>query len=356
MRHGTADIRAAAQGRWPEIHVALGIPTHLLNTRRHQPCPHCGGKDRYRYTDHKHGGGYICNQCTPEGGSGFDLLMLVFGYSFAESVKQVSAVLGLSDGKAGQYSPLPAKQPEQPPEDKQAALLAVWNEALPLDGKDPASLYLRTRGLRLTGGLPGAIRYTEGLVDYWYRGQDGGAHILGRFTAMLAVIAYNGQMQGLHITYLQQKGGVWRKLTASHPDTDEALPAKKMKARYAGALNGAAVHLGTPDGQGRLLVAEGIESALAGMEMFGLPAAAALSANGMERFRWLPETRELYIAADNDPSRTGIKAAETLARRAVLAGLTAKIWQSAALGYDVLDEWKWRQEKSRPEQDGNKKL
>ena len=356
MRHGTADIRAAAQGRWPEIHAALGIPTHLLNTRKHQPCPRCGGRDRYRYTDYQGTGGYICNQCTPEGGSGFDLLMLIFGYDFTEALQQVAALLGLSDGRAGQYSPLPAKQPEHPLEDKQAALLAVWNAARPLDGKDPASLYLRTRGLRLTGGLPGAIRYTEGLVDYWYRGQDGGAHILGRFTAMLAVIAYNDQMQGLHITYLQQEGGAWRKLDMPHPDTGEPLPAKKMKARYAGALGGAAVQLSAPDGQGRLLVAEGIESALAGMEMFGLPAAAALSANGMERFRWPPETRELYIAADHDPSRTGIKAAEALARRAVLAGLTAKIWQSEALGYDVLDEWKGRQEKSRPEQDGNKKL
>ena len=73
-------------GRWPEIHAALGIPAKLLNTRKHQPCPHCGGKDRFRYTDHKHGGGYICNQCTPEGGSGFDLLTLVFGYSFTEAV------------------------------------------------------------------------------------------------------------------------------------------------------------------------------------------------------------------------------------------------------------------------------
>ena len=49
-----------------------------------------------------------------QGGSGFDLLMLVFGYSFTESVNQVSALLGLSDGLHGQYAPLPAR-PEQPP-------------------------------------------------------------------------------------------------------------------------------------------------------------------------------------------------------------------------------------------------
>ena len=48
--------------------------------------------------DDSDSGGYICNQCTPKGGSGFDLLSLVFGYSFTESVNQVSALLGLSDG------------------------------------------------------------------------------------------------------------------------------------------------------------------------------------------------------------------------------------------------------------------
>ena len=65
MKPDLTAIKNAAYGRWPEIHAALGIPAKLLNTRKHQPCPHCGGKDRY--TDHKHGGGYICNQCAPEG-------------------------------------------------------------------------------------------------------------------------------------------------------------------------------------------------------------------------------------------------------------------------------------------------
>lgn len=89
-----SDLKAAAQGRWPAIHAALGIPQELLNTRKHQPCPNCGGRNRYRYTNHQESGGYICNQCGS--GSGFDLIMLVFGYSFTESVNQVSALLGMA--------------------------------------------------------------------------------------------------------------------------------------------------------------------------------------------------------------------------------------------------------------------
>lgn len=275
MKPDLTEIKNAAYSRWPEIHAALGIPAKLLNTRKHQPCPHCGGKDRFRYTDHKHGGGYICNRCAPEGGSGFDLLMLVFGYSFTESVNQVSA-------------------------------------------------------------------------------------LLGHYPALLAAIEREGELQGLHITYLQAdypkpcgEDGLhapeWRKLAASHPDTGETLPAKKMKARYAGALNGAAVHLGTPDRQGRLLAAEGIETALAASAMFDLPAAAGLSAHGLSAFDWPPETRELYIAADNDLSRTGIKAAEALARRAHAAGLTVKIWQPDKAGTDALDEWNARKGRLKTE-------
>ena len=55
-RPDLSDIRAAALGRWPQIHAALGIPAHLLDKRKHQPCPGCGGQDRYRYTDHQESG------------------------------------------------------------------------------------------------------------------------------------------------------------------------------------------------------------------------------------------------------------------------------------------------------------
>lgn len=353
IRPSIADIRNAAYGRWPEIHAALGIPARLLNTRKHQPCPHCGGKDRFRYTDHKHGGGYICNQCTPEGGSGFDLLMLVFGYSFTEAVNQVAALLGLSGGRAERREPLPMPaKPEQPPQNHQAALLAAWGEALPLDGNDPASLYLQARGIPPESWPIKAVCHHHAL-PYWAvrdsKGDTAAPVMIGRHPAMLAAIERNGELQGLHITYLQQKGGVWRKLTALHPDTGEVLPAKKMKARYAGALNGAAVHLGTPDRQGRLLAAEGIETALAASSLFGLPAAACLSAHGLSAFDWPPETRELYIAADNDLSRTGIKAAEALARRAHAAGLTVKIWQPDKAGTDALDEWNARKGRLKTE-------
>lgn len=97
------------------------------------------------------------------------------------------------------------------------------------------------------------------------------------------------------------------------------------------------------DQQGRLLVAEGIETALAARALFQLPAVAALSANGMRRFEIPANVQEIYIAADNDHSRTGFHAAHDLAVRAIKQGVIAHIWQPEIAGMDALDEYNRRQ-------------
>ncbi len=235
-----ADLKAAAYGRWPEIHAALGIDPRYLNPRRHCPCPRCGGKDRYRYTDYQGRGGFICNQCYPEGGSGFDLLMLVFGYDFAEAARQVAAVLGLAGGHAERHTPrpMPAPTPAKLQPDYLPAMLSWWEEAFPLADGDPVTGYLKTRGLPLPETLPAALRY-EPALPYWVQLSDE-RHCLICTAAMLAAITTpDGQLKGIHQTYLQHDGaGGWCKLAATHPETGEALPAKKMRARFSGSLNG----------------------------------------------------------------------------------------------------------------------
>jgi len=46
-----SDAIAAAQGRWPEILAALAGLSDAELSDRHQPCPRCGGTDRYRFDD-----------------------------------------------------------------------------------------------------------------------------------------------------------------------------------------------------------------------------------------------------------------------------------------------------------------
>ena len=136
---------AAADGQWPRLLIELAglVPEQLQN--RHQPCPACGGTDRFRWDQDAGGGSWFCNQCGGKehsggGGNGLDLLLRVSGWDFATAVRRVEAHLGLPAGAspaqpepllplpqlptatraaevrpAARASSRPARIPEQPP-------------------------------------------------------------------------------------------------------------------------------------------------------------------------------------------------------------------------------------------------
>lgn len=89
-------------GRWPDILQQLaGITPEQLNGR-HQPCPACGGTDRFRWSRDDGPGGWFCNQCGGKdhqggAGSGIDLLMRIRGWtSYLDAMRHVEAHLGLT--------------------------------------------------------------------------------------------------------------------------------------------------------------------------------------------------------------------------------------------------------------------
>ncbi len=43
------DLRELCRGRWPSIFHSLGINFRMDG--KHGPCPFCGGKDRFRFSD-----------------------------------------------------------------------------------------------------------------------------------------------------------------------------------------------------------------------------------------------------------------------------------------------------------------
>ena len=93
------------------------------------------------------------------------------------------------------------------------------------------------------------------------------------------------------------------------------------------------------DEQGRLCVAEGIETALAAHELFALPVWACLSANGMKSLVLPDGLQELLIVADHDsPSPVGYEAAHSLAVRAIKQGIKVRLWQPEEENADALDE------------------
>ena len=148
--------------------------------------------------------------------------------------------------------------------------------------------------------LPENVRFLPE-KDYWTTGEDKPL-LLGSFPCMVCAIHdMDEELQGLHLTYLQAsydkpcgEGGLhaprYQKLAIKHPETGEALSAKKMRSRKKGSISGQAVHLFPIPENGRLVIAEGIETALAARELFnahdwGLY--AALSANSMANFQFL---------------------------------------------------------------------
>jgi putative DNA primase/helicase len=109
------DVLAAAAGQWPRLLIELAAlaPEQLEN--RHQPCPSCGGTDRYRWDRDDGPGGWFCNQCGGRdqrggGGSGMDLLLRLTGWDFATAARRIEAHLALPAGKATSPSvPVPQK-------------------------------------------------------------------------------------------------------------------------------------------------------------------------------------------------------------------------------------------------------
>ncbi len=78
-------------GRWREVLPRLGVDKKFL-TGKNGPCPACGGKDRFRFTDRTKNGDYYCNQCGA--GLGFKLVMKVNGWDARITTKQIRRVIG----------------------------------------------------------------------------------------------------------------------------------------------------------------------------------------------------------------------------------------------------------------------
>jgi len=100
-----ADLVRAARGRWPEILACLGGLTDQQLTDAHQPCPLCGGTDRYRFDDKDGSGSWFCNRCGGKhqnggAGNGMDLLMRVKGWDYKQAARAVEEHLGIGAEKA----------------------------------------------------------------------------------------------------------------------------------------------------------------------------------------------------------------------------------------------------------------
>ena len=94
------NIQELTNGRWPDLLTQLAGLTPDQLTDTHQPCPLCGGEDRYRFDDLDGTGSWYCNQCggkdhTGGGGNGMDMLMRRTGLTYPEACKRIEQHLNI---------------------------------------------------------------------------------------------------------------------------------------------------------------------------------------------------------------------------------------------------------------------
>lgn len=155
------NVKAAAHGKWPDILHNLAGLDHGQLRNKHQPCPACGGTDRYRFDDKTGDGEHYCNQCEP--GDGLSLLRKVTGWDFPTALQRVSEYLGITEGttpspeetarhKERQRKTHERQEKEDTEKRKQAAKLAnaIWLESTPATQNTPR---LARKGLKPAGTI-----------------------------------------------------------------------------------------------------------------------------------------------------------------------------------------------------------
>lgn len=286
--------------RWESILISLGVSVDFLS-KKHGPCPICGGKDRFRFDNKGGRGTWFCSHCGA--GDGMSLLQKLNGWSFSQAAREVERVLGVS------RQDVPRQEFTE--EQKKQALRRAYTESRPVVHGDVVWTYLNRRtGITC---VPSAIRLHPNL-----------RYEAGRsFPAMLAVVTMpDGCASTMHRTWLDGSGG--------------KAPVDEPKKVMAGSIKTAAIRLAGLES--RLGIAEGIETALRASVLFGVPTWAAISAGGMRDWEAPEGVTEVVIFGDNDANYTGQNAAFALAHRLAMRGIKTDVRIPSKTGADWADE------------------
>lgn len=282
-------IKLRAHGQWTPVLKGLGVADEILS-RKNQPCPMCGGTDRFQYTDRFGDGNYHCRGCGA--GGGLKLAQACLGIDFIELLEKLERLLG-NPAQLGTDEPVGPS-----PWRLKALCKRIWREARPIALGDEVDRYLRNRGLQLSA-YPKTLRCHPSLGYYERNGAK--STKVAEYPAMLACVqGPHGRAVTLHRTYV-----------ADGAKLADRAPKKLLSA----GISGAAVRL--QEATDEVSVTEGIETGLAVLIGTAAPVWSALSCGNLERL-WVPDTvRRIRVYADNDADSEfdGQASAYALARR-----------------------------------------
>jgi putative DNA primase/helicase len=157
-----------------------------------------------------------------------------------------------------------------------------------------------------------------------------------RFPVMATLIVdIDGHPIGIHLTYLRFDG------------SDKIDVADKSDQRECrGKIGGGTIRLAPYEPGRELIIAEGIETTLSAMQIFGLPGWSAVFAGGLKTLELPPEVREIVIAADNDESGIGWDNALAAEERWLAEGRSVRVVIPPVPGTDFNDVLRGRNGRS----------
>jgi hypothetical protein len=301
------------------------------------PCPQCGGKDRFSINVRKQV--FLCRGCAARGNV-IALVRFLDGCGFLEALERltgerlmkaanVALAQHLDEAEAAPSRPAPAATdaPRDDDRDARALILArqIAFELRPILGS-PGETYLRDARKIVTSAIEDVLERTDGVG--WH-----------------PAVYFNEPGHALHGRKL---GAIISVMT----DMITAEPTGAISRTYIhkGRKLGKAKTLGSPAGIIRLSedadvleglhIAEGLETALAGMSIGLRPMWAAGSTALMAKLPAVSGIKALTIIADHDANGAGERAAAEVASRWREAGRETHVYLREVLGdfNDVLLE------------------
>ncbi len=309
-----SDSLSAADGRWPSILQDLAGLTPDQLEDRHQPCPNCGGTDRYRWDDNDGPGSWYCSHCGGRnrqggGGTGIGLLMRVRNWTFKEAARAVEQHLGIDSSTTRQPA---AARPAAPP--KKPKRPARIPDKPPVDAPPPA---------------------LDGATHQWCYTNDDGEQLYWRQRIPMPGTDGKGKPKKIfiHRTWID---GRWHRPSKKDPFTSEWPSPRPIYRLHELKLRPEA----------GVVIAEGEEAAKAAAKFF--PQAVAISwgegCKGIRHVDWTPlQGRSITLWPDNDDE--GRQAMASLATLLLQAG-AAKVAivtppDDRPAGWDLADANDW---------------